>query len=323
VLETLFIAIVLAYLGFALGTPKALTWMAFFFKRMIPALLHTGNYFRQPDSVRGIVGQYEVIAEGLGILLFILYMGSLIWVCYLIFQEYLAKPKRHNPQTVSFAVMLISLLALNLPVMISYNYPIRFFLPLMPVFAVFSAFFVEAMYQQTAYRKVLVAVLIIVVLFSLAQSISVLLLFSNDARIAASGFLKTLPVGTSLEHTYYPPTLPTERFTREHNYPIYFRKAQNEPLPTSKRYEFNAGEAGLDDRLTDYLVIDSFTSEKFENPYVCADMQVECDFLKQLETGKSDHYTLLAEFKYELPAWLPQINVDFVNPTIRIYERTE
>jgi hypothetical protein len=52
-------------------------------------------------------------------------------------------------------------------------------------------------------------------------------------------------------------------------------------------------------------------------------MQVECDFLKQLETGKSDHYTLLAEFKYELPAWLPQINVDFVNPTIRIYERTE
>jgi hypothetical protein len=150
-----------------------------------------------------------------------------------------------------------------------------------------------------------------------------LLLFSNDARIAASGFLKTLPVGTSLEHTYYPPTIPTERFTREHNYPIYFRKAQNEPLPTSNRYEFNAGEAGLDDRLTDYLVIDSFTSDKFENPYVCADMQVECDFFKQLETGKSDHYALLAEFKYELPAWLPQIHVDFVNPTIRIYERTE
>jgi len=48
---------------------------------------------------------------------------------------------------------------------------------------------------------------------------------------------------------------------------------------------------------------------------------VECDFFKQLETGQSAHYKLLAEFKYTLPRWLPQIQVDFVNPTIRIYER--
>ena len=128
-------------------------------------------------------------------------------------------------------------------------------------------------------------------------------------------------IGTSLEHTYYPPDIPLEHFEREHNYPIYFRKAENEPLPTSKFYEFNVGESGLDDRLTDYFVVDGFTMDKFNNPYTCADMQVECDFFKQLATGQSPHYKFIKEFSYTLPAYLPQIEVAFVNPSIRIYER--
>jgi len=165
------------------------------------------------------------------------------------------------------------------------------------------------------------AVIAGIVLFSMARNISVMFLFMNDARIPASAYLKTLPVGTSLEHTYYPPTIPSERFEREHNYPIYFRKAQNEPLPVDKRYVYNAGEIGLDKRETDYFVVDSFTTDKFENPYTCADMQVECDFFKQLEAGQSDHYKLLIEFNYTLPHWLPQIRIDFINPTIRIFER--
>jgi hypothetical protein len=50
-------------------------------------------------------------------------------------------------------------------------------------------------------------------------------------------------------------------------------------------------------------------------------MQVECDFFKQLASGQSNHYKLIAEFAYSLPRYLPQVQVDFVNPTIRIYER--
>ena len=94
-------------------------------------------------------------------------------------------------------------------------------------------------------------------------------------------------------------------------------------MPTSRKYEFNAGEAGLDDRMTDYLVIDSFTSDRFNDPYICETMPVECDFFKQLETGGSDHYRLLNEFTYTLPPYLPQMNIDFVNPEIRIYERIQ
>jgi hypothetical protein len=115
--------------------------------------------------------------------------------------------------------------------------------------------------------------------------------------------------------------LPSAHFESEFNYPIYFTRDPDEPLPTDKRFVYNAGEAGLDKRKTDYFVVDSFTSRKFENPYFCGAMPVECAFFKQLETGKSNHYKLLKEFKYILPPWLPQISFEFINPTIRIYER--
>ena len=148
-----------------------------------------------------------------------------------------------------------------------------------------------------------------------------MLLAMNDARIPASAYINTLPVGTSLEHTFYPPTIPPDHFEREYNYPIYFTKDPNEPLPQSKKFMYNDGEAGLDDRQTTYLVIDSFTSEKFENQYFCDAMPIECAFFKQLETGGSDHYKLLKEFKYTLPPWLPQVQFEFINPSIHIYER--
>jgi len=320
-METLLIGGGLTFLGFAFGTPKALTWMAYYFKRMIPALLHTGNYQRLPDSLRGIIGEYAVFANGLGIPLFILFAASLLWVCYKIYRTYLTRSKQLDSQSRYLAVLMLGLIVIDIPIMVSFNYPIRFFLPMMPIFAVFSALFVERIYQQAAYRNLATAVIAGIVLFSMARNISVMFLFMNDARIPASAYLKTLPVGTSLEHTYYPPTIPSERFEREHNYPIYFRKAQNEPLPVDKRYVYNAGEIGLDKRETDYFVVDSFTTDKFENPYTCADMQVECDFFKQLEAGQSDHYKLLIEFNYTLPHWLPQIRIDFINPTIRIFER--
>ncbi len=321
-LETLFIGGILIFLGFAFGTPKALTWMVFYFKRMIPALLRTGNYLRQPDSVRGYIGQYASFEQGVGLPLFILFTAALIWAGYKVVQAYRVKPEESDSQVGLLAILLLALFALDLPVMVSYNYPMRFFLSMMPIFAVLGALFVADIYQRNAqYRRMLGVTLAIIVLLSFARNISVMLLFFNDARILASAFIETLPIGTSLEHTYYPPDIPLEHFEREHNYPIYFRKAGNEPLPTSKFYEFNIGESGLNDRLTDYFVVDGFTTAKFNNPYTCAEMQVECDFFKQLATGQSAHYKLIKEFSYTLPAYLPQIEVAFVNPSIRIYER--
>lgn len=321
IIETLFISIVLTGAGFVAGTPKALTSMSFYFKRMIPALLHTGNYLRQPGSVRGYIGQYASFVEGLGLPLFILFSVALAWACYQVFRAYRSHSEHRDPQASFLAVLLISIFALDLPIMISYNYPMRFFLPMMPVFAVLAALFAGRLYEHLKYQWAVRLVLAVVVLFSFARNISVMFLFIHDARIPASAYIASLPAGTSLEHTYYPPTIPEKHFSREHNYPIYFIKVEGDPLPTSKNYAFNVGEIGLDERLTDYLVVDSFTSEKFKNPYTCATMQVECDFFKQLATGQSHHYKLLTEFSYSLPAYLPPIEITFVNPSIRIYER--
>jgi hypothetical protein len=196
----------------------------------------------------------------------------------------------------------------------------------MPMLAITAAFFIAQLQARAkklniGFAGLLTVAITLLILYSLARSLSVMLLFFNDARIPASAYIKSLSIGSSLEHTYYPPSLPAGHFEREHNYPIYFIKVPGDPLPTSKKYEFNAGEVGLDERETDYLVTDSFTYERFGDPYICATMQTECNFFKQLETGRSNHYQLVAEFSYTLPPYLPKINVLFVNPAIRVYER--
>ena len=327
ILETLFIGGALTFLGYAVGTPKSLFWMTYYFKRMIPALLHTGNYARQPDSLRGILGQYGSFANGVGLPLFILFAAAFLWACYRVFQAYRLRSENRESLTTFLVLLLFSIVALDLPITISYNYPTRFFLPMMPVFAVLSALFIKDLDQQIKikenlqYRRLLTLGLAAIILFSFARNISVTLLFLNDARIPASEFIKNLPVETSLEHTFYPPAIPAEHFEREHNYPVFFSKTPGETAPTNKNYVYNAGEAGLDDRLTDYLVVDNFTIDRLSDPYICQSMQVECDFFKQLASGQSDHYKIMAEFSYSLPSYLPPLKISFVNPKIRIYER--
>ena len=326
VVETLFIGAALTFLGFVAGTPKALFWMTYYVKRLLPALQWQAAYGKQPDSIRGIFGQSGILTEGLGWPLMLLFGAALVWAIFRVLQSYRSQEIKLNSQTATFAILLFAIFVLDLPMLFSYNYQLRYFLTLMPFMAVLAAFFVEALFMQagqragTGYRILLNVSVLAIVLYSLARITGLMLLVINDARIPASAFIKTLPRGTSLEHTNYPPVIPGNHFEREHNYPIYIVKG-NEPLPTNKRYDFNAGEIALGDRGTDYLITDSFTYERLSDPYICASMPAECDFFKQLDTGRSDHYKLIAEFSYSLPPYLPQIQVLFVNPTIRVYER--
>jgi hypothetical protein len=325
VLETLFIGGALTYLGYAAGTPKALLWMAFYFKRLLPALAYNANYGREPESVRGIVGQYAVFANGIGILMFLLFGTAFVWGSFRVLRAYRSKSSAETLR----AILLLSILVIDVPIMLSYNYPIRFFLPLMPLFAILSALFIHDMSGlarqngNSLYPRLMAGGLTILIVLSFGRVISVMLLFLNDARIPASEFLASLPAGTSLEHTLYSPTIPAEHFEREHNYPIYFIKTIGGQVPAGKKYEFNTGEAGLDERMTDYLVIDNFTADRFSDPYICQTMPAECAFFKQLGTGRSEHYRFITEFTYSLPPYLPQINIDFVNPEIRIYGRIQ
>jgi hypothetical protein len=327
ILETLFICGALTFLGYAIGTPKALFWMTWYFKRVFAALQWQIEYGHTPDAVRGVIGQYQVLMNGLGIVLFLLFAAGLLWVGSQVIQAWRNPTMQQHSRTGNFAILLLALFALDLPMMVSYNFQFRYFLTLLPILAIFSAFFVEWIYTRAVqsnlsiYPKLVIAGVVCITLFSFARLVSVALLFINDSRTPAGEFLHTLPVGTSLEYTYYPPNIPSNHFEREHNYPVHFIRNMNDEVPTNKKYDFNVGEADLDDRQTNYLVIDSFTADKFNDPYTCSIMQVECDFFKQLATGQSGHYRLIAEFSYQLPAFLPQIRVEYVNPTIRIYER--
>ncbi|HKY54699.1 MAG TPA: phospholipid carrier-dependent glycosyltransferase [Anaerolineales bacterium] len=322
--ETLFIGGALTYLGYALGTPKALTWMVYYFKRLIPALIYNSNYGVQPDSVRGILGQYSVFLEAVGLPFFLLFAAAFLRGVYKILKAYQAKLFNEEKYT---GLLLLTILVLDLPILASYNYPTRFFLPLMPFFAILSALFISDLYAlakrdvSPMYPRLIGTALTFILLFSLARSVSVMLLFIHDSRIPATQFVASLPSGASLEHTEYPPTIPENYFEREHNYPIHFRNTPDEPLLTHKNYVYNIGEEGLNERQTTYLVIDSFTSDKFNSAYTCELMKVECDFFKQLDAGESTHYKLIAVFSYQLPPFLPQVEISFVNPEIRIYER--
>jgi hypothetical protein len=302
--------------------------MTYYFKRVFSALQWQVNYGHVPGSVRGFVGQYPVLFNRLGIVLFLLFVSGFLWVCYQVIQALRTKTMTQDSQTSEFTVLLLALFALDLPMMVSYNYQFRYFLTVLPILAIFAGFFVQWIYTQAAqsntpiYPNLVITGVTLIVLFSFARLLSVALLFIHDARTPAGAFINTLPAGTSLEHTYYPPDIPAGHFAREHNYPVYFIRNVNDVVPNDKKMKSNIGEAGLDQRQTTYFVTDSFTADKFNDPYTCSIMQVECSFFKQLATGQSNHYKLIAQFSYHLPVFLPQISVEYVNPTIRVYERT-
>lgn len=322
-IEPLFIGVVLYILGFGIGTPRFLAWPAFFLKRTVPAIIFSGNYGFRPGAQRGIIRQYSFLEQALGPLLFVLALTAVIWALYRYFRSLRSGASAASP----LGILLLCLLLLDLPLILNYNLAVRFLLPLLPVLAVLSALLIEELFARArlaptpAYTRLLGLGLGVVLLFSLARTVSLMLLFLNDARFAATEYLKTLPSGSSLEETFYPPSIPAGKFAREHNYPLYFLKGPADSAPTDKPYDFNAGESGLLERGTAYLLVDSFTASRFDDPYTCGLMRLECDFFKGLATGESDHYRLLADFHYSLPWFLPQVSADFVNPGIRIYER--
>ncbi len=321
-MEPLFIGLVLYILGFGIGTPRFLAWPAFFIKRTAPAMIFNVNYGFRPGAQRGITGQYTLLEQALGLFLFVLALVAVLWALY----RYFRSLRTGAPAISAQGTALLCLFLLDLPLMLSFNLAVRFTLPLLPLLAVFSALFVEYLFAMPSlsspgHARLLGLGLGLVLLFSLARTVGLMLLFLNDARYAAGDFLKTLPSGSSLEETFYSPDIPAGKFSREHNYPLYFLKSPSDSVPKGKPYDFNAAETGLLERGTDYLLVDSFTASRFDDPYTCSLMTAECDFFKALASGGSTHYRLLAEFHYSLPWFMPQVAADFVNPGIRIYER--
>jgi 4-amino-4-deoxy-L-arabinose transferase-like glycosyltransferase len=330
--ETLSLGGVLFFLGYAVGTPKALLWMSYYFKRMTPAFLRHARFGRTPSSQIGAWGQWRVARETFSAAVFFWYGLAFLWFAAESLLLALGKLERGAARVRAVTVLVLAVLLFDLPIMISYNYQSRFFLPFIPLLSVLAALFLEdLLYLSERYRRQdlqrwILAAVFIVLGYAGLRSVSVALLFKNDARIPASAFLETLPAGTSVEYTYYPPRIPEGHFERSFTYPLIFKKFMDEDIgdpPPGKPYKkYNQGEEGLLARGTDYLIVDNFTYDRFfTTPYYCETNPVECNFFKRLLAGESS-YRLIADFRYDLPKFLPQIEISFVNPEIRIYERT-
>lgn len=325
-LETLFIGVTLSFLGYALGTPKALFWMAFYFKRVIPALQLYPLYGLQPDSIPGIVGQWEIFRSAVGTFIFYLFLLSFVWMAAKLILARWGKLPPTGRQGQAILILLSTLILFDLPFMFSVNYIPRYFIPFVPFFAVLAALSVKDLTdflarKQVPYAQAGVAlVLTIGIAYSFLRLASTALLFMNDARIPASDFIAALPgQDKTIEYTLYPPRLDKAQFYKARNYPIFFIKYPGQTVPTGKAFEYNQGEAGLIEREVDILVIDTFTYGRFSDDDICMTNPVECEFFARLTAGETS-FRLVREFSYSLPAYLPQVTVTSVNPEIRIYE---
>ena len=325
-IEILFIGLILTFGGYVLGTPTALLWMAFYLKRMIPAFFRNGVYGHLPDTPIGFIGQWQTFFYAAGILVFLAFLTAFAWFAIRLVRVTLRRGNIRSDKLDLVSIVLFAVVVFDIPLWFAYDYPPRLFLPLIPLLSILVGMFVQEIMDRVIQPRMRWARWLVglvgfsIILTSFLSVISVMLLFINDARNDAGAFLKTLPPGASIEFTLYPPHIEENNFSRVQRYPIYITKYIEQPPAPSDR-NFNQGETGLIARGTVFLVTDSFTYtyDDFDDPWICQKNPVECDFLKRLTAGET-HYKLIKTFFYKLPAYLPQISVDFVNPDIRIYK---
>ncbi len=327
-LETLFISAVLCFGGYALGTPKALLWMVYYFKRVIPALKNYPLYSTGSGTVIGLYGQWGVFEQGVGIFAYYLFIGCIVWFMGRLILRKAGKFFMEEKQAQVITILLVTVIIFDLPFLISVNYIPRFFIPFVPFLSVLAAIFIAEIYElikrqgwRFAHAGV-TAFLFIGIAYSLLRLVSIALLFANDARMPAGQFIAGLSgENKTIEYTLYPPVINKDQFSKARNYPIYFLKYPNEVVPSGGRFEYNQGEQGLLDRDVDYLVIDTLTYSRLYNDSICGTNPVECDFFKRLIAGEISSFRLVEEFNYSLPPYLPEISIAAVNPEVRIYER--
>lgn len=328
--ETLAISAALCFGGYVLGTPKAILWMAYYFKRVIPALQRYPLYGQNSGSPIGLIGQWPIFETAVGTFCFYLFIICFLWFVGKLILWKLGKAQLDAKQADAIVILGATILLFDLPFMVSVNYIPRYFIPFVPFLAILGALFVKEIIDIASAKKwkfvapVVTVLLIVGISYSLLRLVSTALLFMNDARMPAGEFVASLPgEGKTIEYTLYPPLVDKTQFAKARNYPIFFLKYPTDVVPTGGRFEYNQGEQGLIDRQVDYLVIDSYTYARLYNDSICATNIVECEFFRRLLDGKVTTYRLIGEFSYSLPSYLPKVFVSAVNPDVKVYERVK
>lgn len=319
---------IVAFVGYGIGTPRALISPIYYFSNVIPALRNYPQYGFNSGARIGFFGQWDVFRDAIGIFAYYVFLIAFLWCAMRLILWKTGKMGFEDKKAQGMAILALAILIFDLPFMVSINYIGRYFIPFVPFLSILGAFLFEEIVDWIRLRKIKYAMPVLILFvaggigYSLLRLVSIALLFENDARIAASEYIATMRgYQKSMEYTLYPPLINKRQFGRAHNYPIYFVKYPTDVVPTGGRYEYNLGEQGLLDRNTDYLVVDSLTYERFYTDSICQTNPVECDFFKSLLAGESDNFRLLREFEYELPPYLPQVSISAVNPEVQIFER--
>jgi hypothetical protein len=323
--ETLIIGLGLTFTGFVIGTPRMLLSMSFYVSNAAKALLHHATYGYDVGDSIGLFGQWSVLVSAWGVAGFIFFLAAIIWAVGNLVRSLVTRMPGDQHRLDPIAILLLCALALDLPMMVSYHYADRFFLSLLPLLSVLGGLMVQDIYyrvkqagQRTLEWTILLAVLVVLIAAFL-RVVSVDLLFLNDSRIAASRYVNTLPEGSSIEYTLYPPNIPDKVF-KKFNYPIFFTDFADEEPTQGKSYQWNQGEPGIENRRPDYFIVDSFTYIRFDDPAVCESVPDECTFFKRLMAGETN-YQLIQSFDYRLPSFLPQLQPSFLNPAILVFQR--
>jgi Dolichyl-phosphate-mannose-protein mannosyltransferase len=324
-LETLIIGLGLTFAGYVIGTPRMLLAMSFYTSNVIKALIHQATYGYETGDRIGMLGQWDGLVIAWGWLEFGLFLLAVLWGTVVVVRSHINRSSNERQPVDSIGVLLLCALAVDLPVMVSYNYPDRFLLHLLPILSVLAGLFVQEIYTlaKRSGRKSLVwlAVLLptVVLLVGFLRVTSIVLLFFNDNRIAASRFLETLPKGSSIEYTLYEPNISDKKF-KKFNYPLFFQDHPDQEPPEGKAYQWNQGEEGIESRRPDYFIVDNFTYQKFDDPIVCHSLPNECVFFQRLLADQTN-YSLIQKFDYRLPFFLPQLKPSFLNPEILVFQR--
>lgn len=316
-----------AYIGYGLGTPIAFTDPIHYFSSVFPALRNLTNYGFNSGSEPGLFGQWQVFEAAVGTFCYYLFLAAYAWFAMRwLLEKFGVRSASPLPQWV--CILLLVVIIFDLPFMISINYIGRYFIPFIPFMAILSVFFLDEVLRLASDRKLvfvapaLTTLLVVGITYSALRLVSISLLFLNDARIPATEYIASLRgYQKSIEYTLYPPSINKKQFMRAHNYPIYFVEWEGDEVPIGGRIEYNKAEQGLLSRDTDYLVLDSFTYDRFYTPSICDTTPMECDFFLRLLDDDVENYRLLKEFSYELPPYLPKVSLTAVNPKIHIYER--
>ena len=138
-----FIGLMLTFIGFVIGTPRMLLSMSFYVPKVVDALFRHATYEIEAGDQIGLFGQWRVLISALGLAGFIFFLVATIWAIAKVGRFRVSRSRVEGGNVDQIGILLLTMLALNLPILISYNYPERFFLPLLPLLAVLGGLFIQ------------------------------------------------------------------------------------------------------------------------------------------------------------------------------------